>query len=344
MTTNRINFSSREEWLAKRAELNAEGIFGGSQVGAITGVSPWKSPYAIWAECTGVVPMKADADLSPAQVERMRQGRDMEDYIAHRYCEKTGKAVHRVNAILTSDTHPYLFATIDRKVENEEAGLECKKMGDFAAMKMHGEIPAQYYAQCVAYMAATGMPTWHLAIMTNDEFRIWILTRDAEAAHEKPEWAEAVIVVDDGEFAALDEAAAAMHHYVLAKEQPPVDGADSTTETIAAQFPAGNGADIDLAPFSDKFAEREALKAEIDARKERIAEIENEVKAYMGEADCGHADGGWQITWKNQVRQTTDVKSVAAWFGSQNQAVPDGLLKTTSLRVLRVTRRKPKGH
>ena len=62
---------THEEWLQDRMK----GI-GGSDAGVILGVNPWKPPYAIWAEKTGL------ADLSIKDNEPMRQGRDLEDYVA----------------------------------------------------------------------------------------------------------------------------------------------------------------------------------------------------------------------------------------------------------------------
>lgn len=335
----RINFNSREEWLKIRHALHFMGVFGGSDAGALAGVSPWKSPYALWAECTGEVPEKTDDDYSPEARERMRQGQDLEDYVARRFAERAGKTVHRVNAILRDEEgHPHLFATIDRKVANEDAGLECKRMGDFSAMKMRGEIPAQYYAQCVTYMAATGYHTWYLAIMTSDNFRIHILTRDGELAHEKPEWADTVTIVDDGEFAALDAAAAAMHECVVTHTPPAVDGAESTTEAINAQYRQSSSdlPPVDLTPLEERLAERETLKAEIEERETRMAEIENALRVLMGEAEAGECDG-WKVSWKTSARKSNDMDALKAHFGG---SIPAEFQKTTTSRTLRITRRK----
>ena len=63
---------SREEWLKLRKKT-----IGGSDAAAVVGLSKWASPYSVWADKTGKVPDKEDS-------EAMRQGRDLEEYVASR--------------------------------------------------------------------------------------------------------------------------------------------------------------------------------------------------------------------------------------------------------------------
>ena len=79
---------SREEWLERRRKT-----IGGSDAAGIVGLSKWASPFSVWADKTGRTVEKADT-------EAMRQGRDLEDYVARRWMEKTGKRVYRLAAML----------------------------------------------------------------------------------------------------------------------------------------------------------------------------------------------------------------------------------------------------
>ena len=72
---------SREEWLERRRKT-----IGGSDAAGIVGLSKWASPFSVWADKTGRAAEKADT-------ETMRQGRDLEDYVARRWMEETGKRV-----------------------------------------------------------------------------------------------------------------------------------------------------------------------------------------------------------------------------------------------------------
>ena len=60
----------REQWL----EARRKGI-GGSDAAAILGMSHYSTPYSVFAEKMGALPEKEDS-------EAMRQGRDLEAYVA----------------------------------------------------------------------------------------------------------------------------------------------------------------------------------------------------------------------------------------------------------------------
>lgn len=77
----------RPEWLAIRRKT-----VGGSDAAGIIGLSKWSTPYTVWADKTGRLPDKPDT-------EAMRLGRDLEDYVARRWMEETGKKVRRLQAM-----------------------------------------------------------------------------------------------------------------------------------------------------------------------------------------------------------------------------------------------------
>lgn len=55
-------------------------------------------------------------------MEAMRQGRDMEDYVARRFSEKTGLKVRRSHQLYRSKEHPFQIADVDRMIVGEDAG------------------------------------------------------------------------------------------------------------------------------------------------------------------------------------------------------------------------------
>lgn len=337
MTTKHY-YESREQWLELRNALNKEGKFGGSDMGAITGLSHWKSPYAIWAELTGRIEVNEDS-FSPQAKERMRQGRDLEAYVADRFCEITGKRVHQINAIITSDQHPYLFATIDRKINNEDAGLECKRMSDQRASNLTNDsMPPEYYAQCVHYLAATELTTWYLCIMSNDAIRIYTITRDKGL--QNPEWSCSVHYVPDEEITALDEAAAWMHNLIESDTPPSVDGSDSTADTIAEQYPGDDtvACNLDATPIEEILQERAVLKAQADEIKSKLAECENNIKVFLGQAE-GAFTATYKVTWKPTTRKTLDADAIAAHFQGN---IPSNFYKESTTRTLRITTTKTK--
>ncbi len=171
-------------------------------------MSPYATPYTVWADKTGRIPAVEDN-------EAMRQGRDLEEYVAYRFCEETGKRCRRKNAILKNTDYPFAHANVDRWVvsENaglercrrknailkntdypfahanvdrwvvsENAGLECKTTTTLSLKKFkNGEFPDTYYCQCMHYMAVTGADRWYLAVLVlGRDFMVFTIERDEE--------------------------------------------------------------------------------------------------------------------------------------------------------------------
>ena len=81
---------SREEWLT----LRKTGI-GGSDAGAICGLNPYSSAIHVYKDKTSDV-------ITDFDNESMRQGRDLEEYVARRFMEETGLRVRRSNVIIVA--------------------------------------------------------------------------------------------------------------------------------------------------------------------------------------------------------------------------------------------------
>lgn len=76
---------SREEWLRYRKQ----GI-GGSDAGAVCGLNPYRTAAHVYLD-------KITEDVEEIDNESMRQGRDLEEYVARRFMEETGLKVRRSN-------------------------------------------------------------------------------------------------------------------------------------------------------------------------------------------------------------------------------------------------------
>jgi putative phage-type endonuclease len=273
----------RDEWL----ELRRQGI-GGSDAAAIVGLDRWRSAFDVYADKIGLKPEQPDN-------EAMRQGRDLEDYVASRFCEATEKKVRRRNAILQHPEHTFMTANIDRWVVGENAGLECKTTSVLNRAKFsQGEFPPSYYVQCVHYMAVTGAERWYLAVLVlNKAFHMFIIERDeaevqALIAAEKDFW----------------------ENHVLKQIPPAPDGSESTSEIIKQLFPeAKEGFTASLYGYEDKIQAYLDLDAQIKELEKKKEAIKQELQMAIDEAEIGRAQG-YIVEWKNQVRQTLDTKKL----------------------------------
>ena len=271
---------SREEWL----ELRRHGI-GGSDAAAIIGLSKWASPYTVWADKTGRLPDKPDT-------EAMRQGRDLEEYVAQRFSEATEKRVKRCNAILYNPAYPHSHADVDRMIVGENAGLECKTTSTLDVKQFRGvEFPEKYYAQCVHYMAITGADRWYLAVLVlGKEFHVYTLERD------------------EAEIRALMDAETAFwEQYVETDTPPAADGAESTTDAIRTIYADSSQSICILFGRETLLEEYMALKSQSKALDARIAEIQNTIMEDMQDAERGEC-GAYTVIWKAQERETFQRK------------------------------------
>lgn len=300
---------SREDWLAQRRKT-----IGGSDAAAIVGLSRYSTPYTIFMDKTGRLPDKPDT-------EAMRLGRDLEDYVAKRWQEATGKKVRRLQAMLYNPLYPFAHADVDRMVIGEDAGLECKTTSTLDVKQFNGvEFPEKYYAQCVHYLAVTGVKRWYLAVLVFGRgFFGFTLERDQ-------------LEID-----ALMTAEAEFWTENVAKNNPPPpDGSQATTEALQVIYAESQDEERDLFGRETMLDEYMQLKRQKRAIEDRMGEIENSLKEDLQEAERGRC-GFYTISWKSQQRSTFQPKAFA-------QAYPNidltPFYKTSSTRPFKVMEKK----
>lgn len=296
---------SREKWLEERRKS-----LGGSDIGAVLGLNSYETPYSVWADKRGLL-------TDDEENESMRQGRDLEQYVASRFEGVSGKRVRRVNAILRNPEFPHIHANIDREIVGERAGLECKTASALSASKFKGgEFPKSYYAQCVTYLAVTGYKRWYLAaLILGKEFKVYQMTRIPD--DECPEWCEESVYVDDEEIKVLAQVAKDFwENYVETGNPPPTDGEKSTTKALSQVLgdSAAEKEEIDLMEISETVEEYTLLKAEKDALEKKIESVGNLIKQYMASAQRGvlaTEDGEITVNYATQKRMLFDKDAFA---------------------------------
>ena len=286
---------SREDWLKERKK----GI-GGSDVACVLGLNKYKSAFALYNE-------KKSEELEDFDNEAMRVGRDLEEYVASRFTELSGIKVRHENASLINEDFPFIRANVDRLCVGVKAGLECKTASTWNAKNFgKGEFPVNYYAQCVAYMAVTGLPDWYLAVLVmGKEFKVYKLTRDKDC--DCPEWCECAVYVGADEIEALVEACRDFWCEHIEKNVPPAVFNSNDDEAISSACNPDSGQEIDMTGYLDKLTELTNLKRQIDELTAQKKQLEGEIKMFMGDCGKGYADG-YKVSFTKQSRTTYDVK------------------------------------
>lgn len=300
---------THDDWLQARRHT-----IGGSDAAAIVGLSDYASPFTVWAEKTGKMPEVQDN-------EPMRLGRDLENYVAERFTEKTGKKVRRDNNIIKNDLYPFAHANVDRMIVGEDAGLECKTTNAFSLKKFkNGEFPANYYVQCMHYMAVTGLSKWYLAVLVlGVDFKVFEINRD------------------DGEIKALMDSEADFMECVVSNTPPSMMGIEREGEALGTIYADGTALKtVDLTPFSAEIQtiinlqkQTKELTTEIDLHK-------NNIKAYLQDAETGTSPAA-KITWKSQSKKNFDDKAFVADNPNMDLSKYCGI---TISRVFRITEGK----
>lgn len=229
---------SSTEWLA----LRKTGI-GGSDAGTVCGLNPYSSPMKLFHDKTG-------QGIEELDNESVRQGHDLEEYVARRFTEAAGLKVRRSNYMYRNVEYPFMIADVDRLVVGEDAGLECKTASAYNADKWKdGNIPLHYIMQCYHYMAVTGKRAWYIAaVILGKEF-----------VYRKLVW-------NDGIISRLIEMEKDFwENHVLTGRMPEPDGSQACDRVLNEYFhSARKGSSISLTGFDEKLDRRAEIMEEIE--------------------------------------------------------------------------------
>ena len=281
-----------EEMQDENAWLKMRGLgIGGSDASIIVGLNSWKSPFELWLEKTG---QAEPEDLSDN--EYVYWGKTLEQAVANRFSELTGKKVQR-RGLLQSCEHPFMLASVDRMVVGENAGLECKTANGFAGKNwVDDEIPDAYYVQCQHYLAVTGCEAWYIACLIGGNH--FVFKR---------------IERNEDDISALIDAEKDFWFKVQNNIMPSVDGTDSCKNALTEKYKGGQISPIMLPNSVSGIVDSlgELKTAEKDLQR-LITEKENSLREILGNNEVGII-GDRKITWKTQAGRTTiDSKKLKA--------------------------------
>lgn len=282
--------NARDQLLAERAS----GL-GGTDIAAILGVSPWRTPLQVWEE-------KTRRTVGQPENAAMRRGRMLEPFVAEMYQQETGRIVHAGSTVHGAED--WMLGHLDGESDSPEVEdprvLEIKTVSPWAA-KGWGEpgtdeIPLVYVAQVQWYMGLSGHDLADVAALIGvDDLRIHTIHFDAEL------------------FAAMVEAGRRFWRECVLADVPPAPMAREATRL----FIKDDGSQITATPEIEAACARLAeLKAQRKALDGEIEPMEDSVKLAMGEAavlnDC---TGCVLATWKRaKDSRSTDWKGLAEFM------------------------------
>lgn len=278
----KTNGLSHEDWLRYR-KLGV----GGSDAGAICGLNPYSTAISVFMD-------KTSDDTDSIDNEAMKQGRDLEDYVAQRFTEATGLKVRRTNAIYYHEDYPHLLANVDRMIVGQNIGLECKTTNILNADKWkNNDVPAHYQIQCHHYMLVTGAIAWYIAVVIlGKEFKYVRIDRDEEIIKN--------LITIETKF---------WNNHVLTGIMPDPDGSKAADTIINQYYRNAKKDTVTLHSFTDKLQRRFELSELIDKLEREKKQLEQEVKLAMADAESAIC-GNYEVGWKNVVTAKLDVERI----------------------------------
>lgn len=279
-------------------ELRMKGI-GGTDMGAILGLSPWKTPIDVYREKLGMADPVEETKL-------MRRGRDMEALVARWYEERTGYRVAPGGIVINPDTAP-LFGSVDRFVltngsSEPDRGLECKTVtirnrGQLEKWE-EGAAPENYKAQVNVYNAVTRLPFDLFASIGIDDERLISFDYDEEVS------------------AALVEIAKDFWRRIETKSPPPPDSTKEYSDYLTSLYPVAKEDIMEVTDpvVIDAVMDLRDIRSQIGTLAERKTFLENIIKNAIG-THLGVIAGGDKITWTSVAQKTTKWKELAAACG-----------------------------
>ena len=295
---------THDEWVSLR-----KSSIGGSDSAICVNMNPYGSLISLYADKKG---LSKEKDAS----EAMRLGTDLEQYVAERFMEKTGKKVRNDFFMYCDDDFDYLTANIDRRVVGENACLECKTMGSFSGYNLEaGEIPSHYFCQCQHYMMVMGFDMVYLAIL--------VLQRGLYVIEVKR---------DDDFIKSLREAETGFWaQYIMQDRMPEPDGSDSSLETLRELYPYGYKDTEVIIPGLDRLVtDYKSLKKMADDFSQQAESIKAQICARLGKAESG-IGMRYGCSWRNQSKESLDSKRLKA----EHPEIYAQYVKVSEYRVFR---------
>ena len=275
---------------------------GGSDVGAICGVSPFTSARQVYLTKTGQYP---DA-LKPGQAaqERMHFGHMLEPVVADEYARRTGARLVSLNATMQHKEYDWALANIDRLII-DDAGkpigvLECKTTGEYNNDEWDaGEILLSYVYQLNWYLWILGLEKGAFACLVGgNKFYEYEVYRNDELLNDviipaaKSFWYDNVLKLKEPEMQSSDTEFANSVYTAVVKNSEVVWEDDVANDLATTVFDC---------------------KAKIKELTETMEEAQNRIKDRLKDTEIAYTKD-YTIKWSPRAQQRVDTDKLKTTF------------------------------
>jgi putative phage-type endonuclease len=263
---------------------------GGSDVGAVLGLSKYRSAVDVWMEKTG-------KEVGVRDSLPLRFGQFAEAFVASEYALATGLSLVTHDAAVIHPEYEYMHGHIDRFVVSGDLPLigedgritasrilECKTANPFAQSEWgeagSDQVPLSYLVQCVWYMMLTNIDRTDLAVLFgNADFRIYEIGRDLEL-----------------EQMVLERAKSFWENHVLT-DIAPAATSESDYKILFGKSKVSKSVEAP-AQTCDLIKKLHSLNEQVEHYEAEISQIKQSIMGQMQDAEVLTYQGQTLATWK----------------------------------------------
>lgn len=283
-------------------DMRRTGI-GASEVAAILGLDPWRTPADILA-------LKLDSRLELKETPEMRWGSVAEPYVAMDYEERYGVRLIGPLETIRHPQEPTLLATVDRMHHDHSTIVECKTHGSRAASAWGPDgtdtAPIHYVIQVIAQ-----------AIVIGGDVRavIHALDRDSLRSHTHPvdlqsDAAKRIVGI------IMTEIPKWWRRHVINRDPLPPESAPPSAEILRSRQRVPGKRVIVPAEIVEKVRQ---AREEAKAAEERADLASRKLIDLLGDAEIGTDESGNELCTHFRTRDTEQL-DVAAFRDAMPEA------------------------
>lgn len=286
-------------------------FIGASDISAVLGMNPWKTPLQLWAEKTGRVPTPDLSDNEPAE-----WGRRLERVVSAKFAEKNGVKLIAYKKRFVHPTYEFLSCELDNIIAGTDEIVEIKtcNASAYKEWKDKDSIPQHYVVQVMMQLGLSQRKVGHIAVLCGGQ-----------------KYLEKKVLFDQAMYDTIVERAVAFWKMVQDRVQPEAVADDN--ETILNLFPTSNEVMQSIESLNSAIAHLQEVKMHIKGLEDEKAAIEASLKQIIGEA-AGVKTSQYVVTWKEQSRAVVDTAAM------KMDGVYEGYTKESKTRVLRINKNK----
>lgn len=279
---------------------------GGSDIGAILGVNPYKSSRDLALEKLGLLP-------EPEMNSAMERGTRLESLVADLFTEKTGIEVREEKQMIVHPDHDWMLGNVDRLTVPDQAILEikCPGMAVFSRVRREG-LPMAWRAQLEWYLALSGSNTGFFAVFNSELWRLEHFQVEAD-----PEFQSLIM-------SAAEKFWTDLQNGILPEDESPVIDLPAVDKSSLLR--------IDTPEWHKAVQELREAKEIKDEAETLYEAAKTDIQRQMNGAYCAESVGFRAYMIQSEGRKTIDAKKLEKQFPEAYKACLKNGKPSTSFR------------